>query len=216
MLTRKLEKCNYAFIGTGFKQDKPRNPKELLRIITDQYDLAKSNYTRFIEEGLITDDLIVSCLFLAKMDVYFRRRVIDDNLDFHDPKDTGDIKAMLSLVDMNDFKSKNSCYLNPTFGKGSQMVYGADADLIIDDLLIDLKTTKHLRLEREDLNQLLGYYILSLIGGINDTPRVKPIKRIGIYFARYGVLWSAPVDDFGDSKKFRNFKNWFVAYMNRS
>jgi hypothetical protein len=93
------------------------------------------------------------------------------------------------------------------------MVKGADADLILDNVLIDIKVTKHLKLEREHLNQIIGYYILSLIGGVNENPHDKPIDTIGIYFARYGALWVVPVKELGTAAQFEAFKEWFISYL---
>ena len=93
---------------------------------------------------------------------------------------------MLSLVPEELFRAKRRCVLNPTFGRGSSLVGGADGDLIIDYTLIDIKTTKHLTFEREFFNQLIGYYVLSCIGGIDDCGRGK-IKHVAIYYARYGA-----------------------------
>src|SRR5690606_2971587 len=130
-------------------------------------------------------------------------------------EDINQLRAILSLVDKNNFTAKQKCYFNPTFGEGSMLVGGADADLIIDNTLIDIKATKHLKLERAHLNQVLGYYILSLIGGVNDNPNDRPIENIGLYFARHGELWILPVQKFGDKRKFEEFKDWFISYLSK-
>lgn len=49
-------------------------------------------------------------------------------------------------------------------------------DLLLDNSLIDIKTTKYLELKRDYLNQLIGYYILFLIGGIDDGPSKTNIE----------------------------------------
>ena len=80
----------------------------------------------------------------------------------------------------------SSVVLNPTFD-GSVDVGGADADLILDGCLVDIKTTV-----RRDLNkfglwvyQLLGYCLLDY----SDQHR---INGVGFYMSRQGVLlqWS--------------------------
>lgn len=198
---------------TGFRCDKIFKTKDLLKIITDQYELAKLNYSKFILDGQVTDNLIANTIYLAKLDMYVRAGIIDQNLDYHDPDDIKDLHSLISLVRKENFKAKDKCYLNPTFGEGSVLVSGADADLIIDNTLIDIKVTKHLRLEREHLNQILGYYTLSLIGGINNDSYDKPIENIGLYFARHGELWTLPVLQFGNKRKFDDFKDWFIDYV---
>ena len=77
-----------------------------------------------------------------------------------------------------------STALNPTFD-GSRDVGGADADLIVDGCLIDIKTTINPKLSAKWLYQLLGYVLLDY----NDR---HEIEKVGIYFARQQKLiqWS--------------------------
>lgn len=213
LLTTQLLTTNQTKIKTGFYGDKTFNRKTLLKILVDQHDQSKANYLKFISDGQLTNDLVANTLYLAKLDVYFRAKIIDQNFDNHNLDDIKDLYALISLVDKNNFTAKSKCYFNPTFGKGSVLVGGADADLIIDNTLIDIKVTKHLKLEREHLNQVIGYYILSLIGGINNNANDKPIENIGVYFARYGELWTVPICQFGDIKKIKKFKKWFISYV---
>lgn len=183
------------------------------KIIIAQYDQTKTNYSKYISDGHLTDSLIANTIFLAKLESYFRGG--SQNIDNHDPEDVKDLRSLISLVDKTHFTAKHRCYLNPTFGEGSILVDGADADLIIDNTLIDIKTIKHLKLEREHLDQILCYYILSLIGGVNNNPNEKPIENIGLYFARHGELWTLPIHQFGDKRKFEKFKNWFISYVSK-
>lgn len=200
-------------VATGYKRDKFFNTKYLLTIITNQYEQTKVNYKIYVNNGVITDELICNTIFLAKLDVYYRAGIIDQNFDNYNPEDIKDIKSIISLVDNKNFQAKEKCYLNPTFGAGSSLVGGADADLIIDNTLIDIKVTQNLKLDRNHINQVLGYYLLSLIGGVNSNPNDRPIENIGIYFARHGELWTIPLVEFGDKQKFESFKEWLISYV---
>lgn len=215
ILTIVLEGSKNKETKTGFHGDKIFNTESLLNLITDQYHQAKRNYTNFISSGQVTNELVSSTIFLAKLDLYQRTRIIDHTFDYHDPNDVKDLTSLISIVDHRTFTAKEKCYFNPTFGKGSEIVGGADADLIIDNTLIDIKVTKHLKLDREHLNQIIGYYILSLIGGINKNKLDRPIENIGLYFARHGELWTIPLSELGDSQKFENFKEWFISFVSR-
>lgn len=75
--------------------------------------------------------------------------------------------------------------LNPTFA-GSHDVGGADADFIVDDCLIDIKTTKQKGIEADWLRQLAGYLLL-------DYDDRYHIQCVGLYMARQGelLIWSA-------------------------
>jgi hypothetical protein len=88
------------------------------------------------------------------------------------------------------------------------LVGGADGDLIIDDTLVDVKTTKHLTFEREFFNQLIGYYVLSWIGGIDGCNGGK-INRVAIYYARYGVLHRVSLSDCYRPSDLPKFLRWF-------
>lgn len=200
-------------IYVGVKQDKNFKTKELLKLIIDQYKQSKENYHKYINGCVLSDELISNTIFLAKLDLFSRTGIIDGYFDFHNPEDIKDIRSMLSLVDEEKFQSKKECYLNPTFGLGSAIVGGADADLIIDDTLIEIKATKDFSLSRSNLNQIIGYYVLCLIGGVNQKPNERPIKKVGIYFARHGVLWTVPLSCFGNEQKFLDFKEWFIDYL---
>jgi hypothetical protein len=215
-LTSLLTITEQKEIRTGFNRDKIFKTKDLLKIINIQFEQTKNNYQKYISNGQLTDELISNTLFLAKLDLYFRSKIIDHTFDCHDQNDIKDLKSLIYLVDIQNFKAKEKCYFNPTFGIGSLIVGGADADLIIDNTLIDIKATKHLKLEREHLNQVLGYYVLSLIGGVNNSPNNKPIENIGLYFARHGELWKLPLCQFGDQRKFEDFKHWFISYVTRN
>lgn len=76
--------------------------------------------------------------------------------------------------------------LNPTFNL-SLAVGGADADLIIDGCLIELKTTKRPKLPREWIYQLVGYALL-------DDIDCYDIDRVGFYLSRVPTLltWELP------------------------
>lgn len=70
--------------------------------------------------------------------------------------------------------------LNPTFA-GSSDMSGADADLIVDGCLIEIKSTIQASLREPVLHQLLGYTLL-------DYADEFGIQSVGIYLARHGVL----------------------------
>ncbi|MHC5833947.1 MAG: hypothetical protein ACYT04_000000102620, partial [Nostoc sp.] len=78
-----------------------------------------------------------------------------ENLESIDNEDIADLRNLINIVQPNLFTSQGRVLLNPDFGPGSLLVKGADADLILDDLLIDVKTTIKFTLERKAFDQLL-------------------------------------------------------------
>jgi len=149
---------------------------------------AKETYDNCMNTGKINDDLIRNSIILAQMDVFYRSGNIPPDLGEINEGDINDLRNLISLVNPEIFQAKNNCYLNPTFGCGSELVGGADADLIVDDTLIDVKTTKFLSFTQDHYNQLIGYYILSKLGKINEIDEI-PISRMGIYFFK---AWNTP------------------------
>ncbi len=78
--------------------------------------------------------------------------------------------------------------LNPTFA-GSIDIGGADADIIVDGCLIDLKTSVQPQIKAEYLYQLAGYLLL-------DYDDRYAFESVGIYMARQGLLFHWPVSEF--------------------
>ncbi|MEA2515709.1 MAG: hypothetical protein QOJ59_5198 [Thermomicrobiales bacterium] len=80
--------------------------------------------------------------------------------------------------------------LNPTF-EGSDDIGGADADLVIDGCLWEIKTYKQPQAKQiyETAYQLLGYALL-------DYDDSCGIREIGIYFSRQATLVRWPLVDF--------------------
>lgn len=171
---------------------------------------ARENSESFLKTHQLTDELIQSSLFLAKLDSVYRSGKIEENFQAIADDDISDLKNLMKLVEANNFKSKGTVILNPTFGLASNLVGGADADLVIDDLLIDIKTVKEFDLSRETFNQLIGYYALSKIEQIDGAPPQHEINRLGIYFSRHAYLHVIPVEEVIDEQKFPQFLEWFV------
>ncbi len=78
--------------------------------------------------------------------------------------------------------------LNPEFA-GSNDVGSADADLIVDGCLIELKASKQQTVNPMWIRQLAGYLLL-------DYENQHKIESIGIYMARHGMLFAWLVPNF--------------------
>ena len=77
--------------------------------------------------------------------------------------------------------------LNPTFD-GSHDIGGADADLIVDGTLIDIKATITQKIRPDWLWQLLGYVLLDY----SDHHR---INSIGLHMARQGIFFQWDLEE---------------------
>ena len=217
VLTYERDEISIEMLNLALEQygnNSKRKLEKLGNAVIKRYEKSKKCYHAYLKNGRRTDDLIETCLFLARLDLFRRPGIVDwEILSPEDPKDIEDVKKLMDVWGETQFKIKHRAYLNPTFGKGSDLVGGADADIIADDILLDFKVTKHLKLEREHFNQIIGYYILSLIGGVNNEGNVHPIKRIGLYFARHGKFWIAPVSSIASNREMIYFKKWLQDYV---
>ena len=193
-----------AELGVAMTKNQPEEYQKLKPLI----DTMKAGpYSDYIKTGNLSESLFASSIVLAKLDMIYRIGRLEPDIMDYQNEDVRDLKNLISIVDDSLFKSNRFCTLNPIFGNASLLVGGADADMIIDDTLIDIKTTKNLKFEREHYNQLIGYYILSKIGKISGLN--EKIKKIGIYFSRHGVLQTIPASQIDENPNFDSFVKWF-------
>ncbi len=180
---------------------------------------AKKAHKKYLSTGKLDDSLMRTSIILAQIDVLYRTGSMHPELGEANPGDMQDLRNLISLVNPKMFQTKNACYLNPTFGYGSELVGGADADLIINDTLIDIKTTKFLSFRQEQYNQLIGYYILAKLGKISKKDDVS-ISKIAIYFSRHGILHAISADEIesnpGFPKFVRAFEKLAAAVFNKN
>lgn len=199
---------------------------EMFEMASQHFLQARTHYQNYIQDGILTDELLSGALRLAYLDVVVRAGADKfDDIAFQsvDNRDIADLRTLMSLVREQDFKSQKACHLNPTFGFASVMVGGGDADLLIDDKLIDIKTTKNLVLERQHFHQLVGYYVLMLLGGVdvkrsenvNYIKEVCDVRQLCIYYSRHGYLHSISLADLIDLDTLPSFTEWFVKVASK-
>ena len=183
---------------------------DIREIALKNLNFAKDAYSKFLENGVFSKDILKSAILLAQLDPIYRAYYIDPNMGIVDNADIQDLRNLISLVNIEDFKVNSYCLLNPTFGEGSGLVGGADADIVIDNQLIDIKTTKQLKISRHMFNQIIGYYILGKIGGIGrEKIDISNISEIGFYFSRYGMKYMYKVEEIIDFNSLPDFIDRF-------
>ena len=141
------------------------------------------------------------CYVLAMYESLFRAAVVnsplfslgakasaDEQLALAPPPAVADLVALTgAAVAAMGHLFKKSMISNPVFA-GSLDVGGADADLIINRCLIDIKTTKNRSLDRRTAYQLVGYLLL-------DYENQYRINSLGFYLSRIPALIVWPVDE---------------------
>ncbi len=174
-------------------------------------DKARDILDRYIFKDEVDAELFRAALWLAQLDVLGRtlKDSSEQEVGKTDANDVRDLQKLYAVVPPKLFKARKVCVLNPSFGRASDLVYGADADLVIDDALIEIKTVRHFRVEPDYVRQLIGYWILSRIGGITGSPWGHEVKRLGIYFSRYAYLWLFHVSTVIEAKQLPCLIAWF-------
>lgn len=113
---------------------------------------------------------------------------------------------------------KGKVIIKPSFGLHSKFVDGACADICIDGVLYDYKCSKNTGYKWSDVAELIGYYLLHLIGirigdQSSDTYNIE-IRRVAMYKARVGEIEYVDINDLGDEnisstlKKLMDF--WYI------
>ncbi len=193
-------------LDTGSHEALLKKNKQFSKEIFSRFKYVKEifYYSYVNKHKTIDIDLIMGCLFLAKLDALVRSgywNLYSIDFFYESEADVSDMKYLIEICDINIFKPKNKLILNPVFGEASSLVGGADADIILDDILIDIKVTKELKITRNYYNQLISYYLLHLIEKSKQRTELV-INKLGFYFARYGCLLLIPIDKIGTTESF--------------
>lgn len=161
---------------------------------------AESAYYKFINEEGDIENAIRAALFLARLDECYRIgsiHIVDEYFKakgkdtcFSQSQTITDDQAIDNVLRMcilfHEFLNNTTwskCIMNPSFGKFSCAVGGADADLIADNTIVEIKTHRKLSYVGNDVAQLLGYAAMARRCNYE-------INKAGIYYARFGkYIW---------------------------
>jgi len=149
---------------------------------------AKQVITDFIE-GREDDLLKITTIsqYLSNLDNFFRSGRYNPNFKHNDAINRMLIE-LIERIPLSQFMEQNpkEIHLNPVL---SIPTLNADADIILGNTLIDIKTVKDNTFSQSHLYQLGAYYAL-----ITKTKNIK-IDNIGIYFSRHGQLMIYPTHE---------------------
>ena len=174
------------------------------------FQFAETSHAEYVRRGGLNDDILKSCIYLAQLDIIYRAAMVDPNMGQAESGDLEDLRNLFAVFPKDRFVAKQACLLNPSFGAASELVGGADADIVIDGALVDIKTVKRLEFTREQYNQLIGYLILNKIAGGIGKLKGATITRMGVYYSRYGLLHMIPTDSVDQKGNLRDFVSWFT------
>jgi len=156
-------------------------------------------------------DLAEHALRLAKLDLAVRATMVDPTFESTELEDAAELVALLTIVPFERLIDEQVMLLNPTFGDASRIVGGADADLIVGDMLVDFKTTKVAETDPRHLDQLLGYFLLAC-RATQAGEKIPTIRTAALYFARHAHLWTHDVSLWTQREDFAELATWFFEH----
>jgi len=198
----------------GWKQ---RSPVEW----TEDEDLSKVA-NQFVETGLNTERVVRAALLNAgwkpdeSVQSWINRELFEDDL-------LEEMEALFSLLRSQSWTEGDVLFEKPSFGNYRHILPG-EGDFLVDNVLIDIKTTQNGSFTNSFWRQLLMYYVLNDIqrelyeadsvtrGGREMFEEKYPeITQVGIYFARYGELQTVAMEDIiQDRQQYEEFRAWIV------
>lgn len=159
----------------------------------------------------IPDYVFVIAIKLAKLEAFYRSGVLAEDFDDISENDLSDLMDLISQLDKNKLDATNYCLCSPYFAHKGKHVTGFDMDLVLDNMLVDVKTTKNPNLNKKQINQLVIYYLLSRLFGIEAYPLKRRIDKVAVYFARYDYLQVMGVRDLLTMQNETMLKKWIKA-----
>ena len=196
-----------AEIALGlFKWDAGADGPTARRVVRN----ARRAQAKFVRSRKPSEELLAEmaqhAIRLAKLDSLYRGGIFDPTIHEASPRDVRDLLRLLRIVPFDGplgvLLKRGPILLNPTFGKFSNLMGGADADLVAGGTLIDLKATKYPEFSDEHLAQILGYQMLGELCQQASPRRFPEINAVGLYFARHGVLRTIDIRALRGSKPY--------------
>lgn len=156
-------------------------------------------------------DMTEQSIVYGKIDQSYRSGIEIDNLLSIDDNDFQDMESLIRITHdtSESFIAKSTFISRPTFGSEiSYIVGGADADLILDQTLIDIKVYSSLAFSSYPWHQLLTYYILGKL-----TPGYPQISKLAIWNPRYDVIIYVETHDIMQAMNFNLFVEKFIETL---
>jgi hypothetical protein len=120
-----------------------------------------------------------------------------------------ELGRLASGTDLDRFKKPN-LILHPMFcTEGSKLKIQADGDIVVDNVLIDLKTSQRIEL-KDNLRQLILYWTL------NDLAyRNRRIDRLGVYYPRFNYSVDFSPSDLMSSSQYATIKTFISSRLGK-
>jgi hypothetical protein len=133
-----------------------------------------------------------------------------------------EMEELFRLLRDCEWTEGSTVFTSPAFGNHRHILPG-EGDFIVDDLLVDIKTTEDGKFTNVFWRQLLMYYVLVDVQRVlHDVDgrtygrepfegKYPEINRVGIYYARLGELQTVDIREVIDDRgRYEEFRAWIV------
>ena len=183
-----------SFMGTAFDRRLryEYEPDYVDEVVTHGSLRLQTLSDIWIGEELESKDLDKRSIYAAVADTEFRSGrgatswygLIEGGAEL-EGKLVADLQALLKIA--REKLNLSNPKFGPTLGIGSNWIGGADADVIDEGCLIDIKCVKNVE-ATAFIRQVIAYALL-------DVENEHDLDSVGIYLARQGVQWQIPLED---------------------
>ncbi|ULH17952.1 hypothetical protein MF271_23610 (plasmid) [Deinococcus sp. KNUC1210] len=191
-----------------------RGKRQRVRIATSLFQAEAILETFITAQRPLGTTVARACLILAKLEAVVHSGTIEslDDIAQIDTLDIQDLLTLADLVPLDQFRPAQQLILNPMF-PAAPLIGSADAGLLIDTTLVEIKTTIHPTLTSAQLDQLTASLLLQQLGGISGMAPPH-LTDLGVYFARHGVLYTFPVAKLCVPGGLEALRSWFQHTLN--
>ena len=206
---------SYLDDNGAFEEEFFEDPDSLENTIHEAWEMR----TRYIQgENISYEELAEQCLLMTYIENHYRNKGMGLRPDGYKTVSKEEQTSLQQLMINTEkeeqpsfftIQDKNHVHFNPDFDEASKLIGGADADLIIDNALIDIKTTKTNEYKGKEVYQLIGYYLLYQHSRLKE----KPIERLGLYFSRFNQYVYLETQTLENEKDMDAFANDFFALI---
>ncbi|MFD2700092.1 hypothetical protein ACFSVM_06400 [Paenibacillus shunpengii] len=169
-------------------------------VLNELYADFKSKWTSFIHgEQMDPAELIAGAFMCSKLDTIYRvgvrstytstEQFVKQFTSLPTPDVMEDLLCLIEIFKEHFTTIQGQTVYYPAFDHRRRLVGGAQADVIVDGTLYEMKTSKKAGYAWKEAAELLGYYLLNKIEG-----EPYPIRRLAFYKARFGSMEYVDVD----------------------
>ena len=98
LILKKLELSDNKMISIGYNNEREVDKLEFKELIERMFEQSQESYNKFISDGKLTDSLIKSSIFLAKLDTTYRARFIDSGFDNIENDKINELKELQTVA----------------------------------------------------------------------------------------------------------------------